>query len=74
MFEGVVGTGYMNDIAIDDVVISRNQRCSLQPREAQPVAPTLPAPARPPCVYNSNNSNNNDNNNSNNSNNDNVSC
>ena len=35
VFEGVVGGGYLGDIALDDVTLTRHGNCSLFPSNAQ---------------------------------------
>ncbi|XP_020916346.1 chymotrypsin-like elastase family member 2A [Exaiptasia diaphana] len=39
-FEGVSGTGWMADIAIDNITVSYDQKCQIFPKQAAPVTPT----------------------------------
>ena len=48
VFEGVAGTGYMGDIAIDDVLVFQKNDCAIIPSSAQPRLPTpTPVPTPP---------------------------
>eukprot|EP00795_Rhopilema_esculentum_P012712 gene12712-3431_t len=44
VFEGIVGSSYMGDIAIDDIQIT-TQRCTIQPPNANPNGPATPGPS-----------------------------
>ena len=52
VFEGVVGTSYTGDIAIDDIVFT-NTRCSHIPANAAPptVPPTTTVPSDSNCTF-----------------------
>ena len=50
MFEGVVGSGYEGDIAIDDIQIV-DQACSVFPTAADPSPSTPTGPIRKSCLY-----------------------
>jgi len=48
VFEGVAGTGYMGDIAIDDVLVFQKGDCAIKPSSAQPHPPNpTPVPTPP---------------------------
>lgn len=47
VFEGVAGTGYMGDIAIDDVMVYKTKDCALKPALATP-RPPQPTPVPTP--------------------------
>lgn len=48
VFEGVAGSGYMGDIAIDDIMVYHDSDCAIKPASAvpRPLKPT-PAPVPP---------------------------
>ena len=50
VFEGVVGSGYEGDIAIDDIQIV-DQACSVFPSAADPSPSTPTGPIRKSCLY-----------------------
>lgn len=50
VFEGVAGTGYMGDIALDDVLVFEGWNCVLKPPFAKPTLPTPTPEPIPPLV------------------------
>nr|XP_058941978.1 CUB and peptidase domain-containing protein 2-like isoform X2 [Pocillopora verrucosa] len=50
VFEGIVGTGYMGDIAIDDIMVEHTNKCDINPPSAQPQPPQPTPVPTPPFV------------------------
>ena len=54
VFEGVAGTGYMGDIAVDDILVFHDNNCELQPSSATlttPLPTPIPTPpSKSPCT------------------------
>ena len=52
VFEGLAGTGYMGDIALDDVMVFKDSNCGLNPSSAQPSSPQpTPIPTPPSKLH-----------------------
>ena len=48
VFGGVAGIGYMGDIAIDDIMVFKNESCALKPPHAKPRPPRPTQVPNPP--------------------------
>ena len=51
VFEGIAGTGYMGDIAIDDIMVYHTSNCDIKPLSALPKPPEPTPVPTPPCKF-----------------------